>query len=497
MNREIKPQPQIEMLLALSDRERRRIAGNAIRNHLAGQGFDGITYVSNVDDALPPSAREAIINHGVPARAYGGRMLGMALALAPDTKSQVNVVMEEPLVKSELDFWQHFTSQTGIVLPTIIPKREAIGDNDFIYPFIGSKYINNEFPGRTLPDSERFNRKADMRKRLRKLGEEQSLVPGVEIFYEGDEAKHYDKIAKVLKERAEATGQTQWLKHSFTASGLASMKVSSEQARNSTYIQQKLRGMFQSENDPSITYPDDVVVEDGIDFGNSPSGYGDFSLRGMALPDGSFMPLSIGRVISNAKGEYLGMVMVQGNKMQQLKNIGLDPMTYVKSVEVFSKLVADIHKDGYTFGPVSVDYFSQQNNSAADVHTRDYNIREGGTTIGGVITSYADRIWPDAQGVLDVELHIISDQPLDEKGFNQLVQSFQQERCIPYATTFLRYPKLIETDNPDARLYTIKVLSPYTGTALTDDSVVEAMRDMVDTMNNRSSMKGVTYHSPL
>lgn len=490
-----------EELLQCTELERRELAGQAFTAYWKEQGHPEVVYISNVDAALPKAGQSQLTAHGAPPTAYGGRMLGMALGMV--ARELPIYVVAEPPTTAENKFVAYVASELGCEPPTIIGSLDQVPDTSFIFPFMGSPETAARFPGRTIADATPFNNKANIRILLDQLEENESMVPGTEVFYEDSksEAEFFDKIETALRAEAAHSGRGVWLKHVSTASGMATYRYGADffddtNTDATTELRKNLQDMF-TDPETGEKHLDSVVIEHSIDFGASETGYGDFSLRGMITPNGQFVPFSLGRVISNEDGECIGAVMAQSDKPDQLDAIGLAPETLAKAARLMEKVGRDLHAKGY-MGPMAVDFFGEQRNPDGQVLMRDFNVREGGTSFGGLATALSDRLWegPTAR-VMDVELKADTDRQLTEAEAEALAAKLYQSGVAPYATTFLRYPahKKAE-DGTTGYVYTLKVLAPLTAPAATEPQVHRAIDELAAWLN-ALNMEGVAFRSPL
>ncbi|MDH7475848.1 MAG: hypothetical protein QHH09_00040 [Microgenomates group bacterium] len=483
-------------LLHQTDRERRQMVGQEFFDWLKKAGYDQVVYQGNIEDALPEAVRPALTAHGAPPSAYQGRMIGISTALIPQFPR--GVILDEPLLPAEQQFWQELWKNLGIPSPTII-----IGDYSqqqpgvFYYPFIGSNNFYETHKGNSLPPAEKFNNKARMRKLLREISLSGNIVPGIEIFYQGQELSDYvDLIYQEVAKYSRESDKRLLIKLGNTASGLLNVRVNPDMvAVNDLELQLRIKeqiyAMFQSPYDGEL-YPGDVVVEEVIDFGQQEDGWGDFSLRGFILPSGELVFFSVGRVISDQNGQYLGMVMVESTSEEQLTQIGLTKEKLLSVIDTSRRISQKMYQFGY-FGPYSIDFFSPQDPTNQTFLIHDYNMREGGTTISGLASSVSGMIFGEMTAVLDIELKLKSKGGLLNKALNQLVAQLQATRMFPYATTFLNYPQQEKT----GKIYTVKLLLPYQGTALTDDEVADYIKRVVDGLNCRLPESSISFRSPL
>lgn len=475
----------------LSDVERRKIVGRKFGNFLADNGFKRVVYVGNIEDALPPAVRPALVAHGVPPSAYQGRMIGMSTALFPEFER--TIFLQDPLFPAEKKFWQNIWRQTNISPPIITNEPPSVEDDSFFYPFIGSFDFLERYGNNSLPAAEEFNNKAQMKNLLRKLKLDHFIVPGVEIFYQGKNLDDLDDyvneiIYQYLLPLIRAEQSPFLIKLGNTASGLLNIRVDPEmilvedretQHNQINEVFDQIEKMFKSPYDGK-DYPGDVVIEQVIPFGKDREGWGDFSLRGFISPTGEFVFLSIGRVISNSKGEYLGMVMVESTSKEQLRQIGLQSEQLQNVVSVSQRIANEMFERGY-FGPYSIDFFCPQNaqeQSSFLIH--DFNMREGGTTISGLITSISEVVFGEKTPVLDIELKMKRKEGgvFSEGELNDVLEELQRIGIFPYATTFLRYPT-------KEGVYTVKLLLAYPDEALTDDQVADFIRRKTEDLNNK------------
>lgn len=477
---------ETEQLLALSDADRRRYVGRAFNAMLTERGLSGMFYQGNIEEALPEAVRPALTAHGAPPSAYQGRMVGMSLSILPQKAPRV--LLEEPLFPAENAFWNKLAKDLDVPMPEVTTDASNLNlDGLFIYPFIGSGSYNKRYPGRTIPAAGTFNNKAHMRQVLKEAGLEKALVPGSEVVYEGEQVKKYvERCVRSVEQQMEHAGRPLMVKLANTASGLLNVQVHPDILRSANgreRLENAFRQMFLSPFDGKY-YPGDVVLEEFVDFGASSDGYGDFSVRGYTTPKGQFVPVSAGRVISDRSGEYLGMVMTRVDRQGELDTIGLDPKVLRKELSVMQAWSNELRDRGY-FGPISLDFFAEQQKPDGQILNHDYNVREGGTTISGLISSVARQALGSEAPVLDIELKA----KMDERTIDQALEDLQAEGVFPYATTFLKYP------NKEG-VRTMKVVTRYTGSAQTDRHVREAITDLTSLLNIRLSRRGVSFNMP-
>lgn len=468
-------------LLSLPDEVKRRYTGQQLSMWLNEQGYEKIVYLAAIEEALPLAVRPALAAHGAPSSAYQGRAIGISLSLL--LENPPIAVLPEDLLSSEEYFWRNFCRVMNTPYPTTIKDVEEVAHkrNYFFYPFIGSEKTYQQFKEQTIPPSERFNDKAFMRRLLKQLNLGKYILPGKEIFYEAGEdlSQFITRVIQELKDYNHQRKHPLIIKLANTASGLLSVKYNPEmiEESNNDQLVQSLTLMFTSPYDGKI-YPGNVVIEEKIDFGQKEDGFGDFSLRGFITPQGEFVVLSVGRLISNQEGEYLGMVMIQSNKREQLLKIGLYPNIFQQMVTAFSRLAEDMFRQGY-FGPVDVDIFAQQHQEKEEFFFHDFNTREGGSTISGLIASSVDKVLNGTPPLLDIELKLESPSLLSEEQLNQVIAVLQENGVFPYATTFLRYPK---NEGDNQLVYPLKIMT-LCEEALTDSSVMSQVKGLVGRLN--------------
>lgn len=477
-------------LLKMSDLDRRHLTGAAYDEKLAAEGLEGTTVVYNVQDALPPTTVADLTAHAAPPEAYTGRSLGLAMNLGSNLP--VRIAGSAPLAP-EVEFAGQLADKAGLQMPELTPPTDHVDEDHFVYPFIGCNELNDKYPGRTIADAQPFNHKGNMREMTRQVGGNGSVVPGTELYYEGQDPDEYAELVFSALRRQQADSPTDkvWLKPVGTASGLQTHKYGPEvqQAEfGDQVLNGHLRNMFGVDENGTMT-PTDVVIEHHSNFGHQ-HGPADYNLRGAKTPEGLFVPQTVGRQISTSGGEFVGAVMVSANDSDALDVIGLHPKTLLRASSLMSGL-ADGMGDGYPFGPMSTDFFSAQRSPDAQPQKRDFNVREGGTTFGGLVCALKDQLWPGARAVMDVEMQIYptGSRP-SEARLEAMVDKLYGSGYVPYATTFLRYP------NAEGR-YTLKVVAPFDGVITSDDDIVKGMRNMAGSINNQLGMADLKFVSPL
>lgn len=482
-----------EQLFLLSDKERRRLVGNKFNEWLKGKGITEVVYFGNIPDALPLAARDALKNHAVPPSAYEGRVISYPLLLFAPFNTTV-VLGVQPLV-TEIDFWSELYQKLGTPFPKIKNTfNEAVRTEErqkvFVYPFIGTDALNKE--GVSIPSAERFNNKAYMRALARKIGLKENIVPGMEIFYNNESIEEFvQSINHTVVFYYNEKKKPLLIKLGNTASGLLTVRVDKDTVGDDNNISQLTDLIYNMFVYDQQVYPGDVVIEELVDFGKEKGGLGDFSIRGFITPQGGPVIFSIGRVISDPRGEYLGMVMTKTNNSNELRIIGLHPETLRKMAEIFEKLAGEMYNQGY-WGPVSFDFFAEQENPSMNIQVHDYNIREGGTSTSGLVNSVAETVWGESTPVLDIELKLTG-RKLAEQELNEALRWLHGEEVVPYATTFLRFPQ-VKNNN---YFYTLKVICPYRGLAQTDEEVASQISGLVNKLNKRLPLTSVVFQSPL
>ncbi|KXK10247.1 MAG: hypothetical protein UZ22_OP11002000892 [Microgenomates bacterium OLB23] len=477
----------LDNIMRLSDFERRRLVGTELTTWYQSQGYDRILYVGNIADALPPAARPALERGHAPLDAYQGRLPGMALGLFPQLP--VGIRMDRPIYPQEEVLLKELAAFSDSTYPIMGPDIDDDA-NTFIYPFIGSEKMVAQYGERTLPPAERFNNKAIMRSMLADLGYSHGLTPGHEIFYDQTDVHQFASrtLDEVLTYAGQSKAQKFLVKLANTASGLLNVSLTAEQVRAISEgdevvrarVHKAIMAMFTSPYENGL-FPGDVVVEDYVDYREAESGIGDYNFRGFLTPKGVFVPMSASRQICDASGEYLGMIMANTHKITDLEKIGLHPGALRQQWELMNAAAKTMYSQGY-WGQVSFDAFTPQGRSVLGWN-RDFNMREGGASVPAVGSSLADKLYGSDAMVLDMEMKVNTGGVLDEQHVGEVLDHMQQHGVRPYATTFLRYPRV----NADGRYqYTVKTLSPYRGDALNEPAVRDHVCGVTEAMNDGS-----------
>lgn len=489
-NPQLDPGHAEQLVLGLTDRERRKLAGSAFDAYFTSKGFDGVTYVCNIADALPKTTQADLANHSVPIAAYGGRMFGTALG--PHPRWAVNVVSAQPL-PSEANFIAVLANHLDSSQPQRLDQEDHAGENNFIWPFIGDPKFVARYGDRTLPDGQPYNSKSLMRQVMRDIGEEENLAPGIEVIYTPGESQqsYYARVRAAIRDESARHGVKLWLKLDNTASGLKTARYTPEdllQPDADAQINRDLDAMF-VQPDTGVAELESVVIEHHIEH-HANSQYGDYNLRGSITPYGQFIPVFAGRSVNHPElGEYYGMFGARLDSPEQLANIGLDYETMLRSVRTAEKLARYMYQKGY-WGPFSVDFFARQLNPNGKIRFRDFNMREGGTSVGGLITSEAESFWPGAMGVLDVEMGMETVTPLSDDQLETMSARLFQAGILPYSTTFLRHPKLDTATNKTR--YTLKLLAPQHGPVTTSALASQSIAQLAQYLNGLG-MAGLNF----
>jgi len=469
--------------LTIPERERRMTVGRELGYYLSHRGFKQVVFVTNIQDALPVLTRDELKRHAVPTDAYAGRGPGMALGLQfPDQEMVVH--LPTPMFPQEESLLRDVATRTNVVFPTLRSDVTAVlqDERTFVYPFIGSAEMNEKFPNRTTPAAGRFNNKALMRQRFKDSGMTEKLVPGAEIFYQGQEPPVFiQQVIDTVREYATSSSQERFmLKLAETASGLLSPTITSEEIRElkegriPDSLQSKVAAMFTG-NDGTM-FMGDVVLEEFVPY-KSDGHTGDFNTRGYLLPDGQFIPLSVGRQICDEKGQYLGMISVPSHNQALVQQIGLHPNVLVIQMEIMEKIARSMFKDGY-FGPVSFDCFCGDGPDAVPAN-RDFNQREGGGTVPGIIAANSGAIYGEERAVMDVETKIESSRRLEGREIEALLERLSTQGVSFYATTFMRSP----SNGGNSHIYTLKTVQPFNGIATNELSMAQSIVGNVAQLN--------------
>jgi hypothetical protein len=430
---------------------------------------DNLVVIGNIPHALPQDAQEQLRIHGAPPGAYEGRMPCIAMALG--YPGNISVLMQERPFPAETSLYQMLARRSGLNMPNIMftspfaytaeeisqAAGQHLGDS-FIYPFIGTNQLGFS-EGSTLPDSSGLNNKAIVRLLMRNNGMGDMMPSGGEIFMEkltSTSSRWYDHLLDEVQ-----NGKTMFAKVANSASGLSTVRLSPQTPP--AELTQVLDTMPVS--------PDGAVVyERAVQFGESGQ-LADFGVRGSSLPDGTFYPLSIGRVIST-EGVYNGMVYCPDDP----RRIGLTHRgvsSLFGTLKVFSHEIAT--PNGY-WGPLNLDVFSDPEGKVQLVH--DPNMREGGSSASGAFAPIL--IGPDKVAV-DFEARMRTPSALSETEINTLLFSLMCLGIYPYATTFLRHPRR----NGDETVYTMKLITEGPEKATTDSRVKNYIGFVSDRLTNR------------
>ena len=481
-----------EATLGMNDFQRRVEVGQRYGAALGRAGLTE-TYIDyNIGDALPGTTKDALVRHGAPYDAYGGRAAGVAFNLV--SSLPVTIMGAKPM-GPELAYLDRISDMTGIQQPTFTDIGTAVPDSAFVYPFIGTAELNKKYPGRTFAPAMPYNHKGNMRRSTVEVAGSESVVPGAELYAaDHDEFDPYAaSVYDALRRQNPASGRT-WLKLAETASGLSTVRFTEEQlaAVGFTGVRHELLTMFGRSPRGELQVAD-VVVEHHVDFGEHEGQPADYNLRGAKTADGQFVPQTVGRQVSNSGGEYIGAVMVDCDDPEALGTIGLTADTFVRAASTVSSLARRMGED-YPFGPMSVDFFSQQLDPDSPVQMRDFNMREGGTTFGGFIGSLRKQLWPGASGVLDAEYKIDAKRVMSEQELSTMLEKMYGADVVPYASSFLMYPQVAEDGSAT---YTMKVVAPFNGIVRADDDIIKEMRRRAAQFNAIVDTPVATFRSSL
>jgi hypothetical protein len=441
-----------------------------------------LAFVGNISHALPPAARVQLAEHTVPPGAYEGRMpwVGASYALPKPPL----VIMQEKPYEQELALLSEICDAAGIQTPKVVvtdsfaysidavkTRLNGQGDrqNIFWHPFIGSGEFGSGSD--TLPNARVFNNKAGMRNLMRANNMEVNVPAGTEIFCEDGESLA-TMTGKLTSAIAESPCEVVRLKLAETASGMCTVKVSATRFKTDReyqlHVDHLIQSMFEYKGQ---VFLGDVVLEEQIDFGGE-KGYGDFGARGYTLPNGQFIPLSLGRVVSTSDGVYQGMVMAP---LENPSAIGLDYARTKQIVETMKNLADLSYTQGY-WGPVNLDLFVHQSETKPPL-VHDFNYRDGGSSASGAFATVIGRGRP----TLDMDIKLARHNPLDENEANELIARLWNNGILPYATTFMRHP-----NHSDGKgiVYAMKTMVPLSGTIDTDAVAREKIAEYVGQLNH-------------